>query len=313
VPAAPQKVGQKQTVPTETRGASTAVVLVRGLVALAAIAIIVLVVVQLLGIGRPQENGEVVPENDILAELPPTTSPTMEASPTLLVIVAASPGPQSAYTGQGLLLELTMTQRAWMRISADNIEQFVGLARPGQQFQIRAVDNIALTSSNAEALDAIFNGQPQASYGGRGVQVDITYTSEGIAISTGADFAPTPIASDTPAPTPTDPEGALIAQLTPSASPGPSPTASDTPTQTLTPSITYTPSSTFTPSNTPTITQTPSSTLTPSNTPTATPLPSDTPTPTTTLTPTSTLSPTPSAVLPLRQTPVNATPTKPGG
>lgn len=295
---------------------STLTLLLRLVVALAAVAVIAFVVLQLLPLGELTNadlNATQV-ASDILAALPPTVPPDLQPTPTLLVIATeVATVPASAYTGQGLLLEIDMTQRAWMRISADGIEQFVGLARPGQRFEIRAVDNITLLSSNAEALDALFNGQPQPLYGGRGQRVDITYRADGVQIVTGPGFAPTPIVSSTPLPTPTDSAGTLTALLTPSDTPGPSPTPSSTFTASSTPTQTLTPSSTFTPSSTPTITLTPSATFTASSTPSATPVPSDTPIPTSTFTPSATPTPSPTVPLPPRVTPFGATPGKTGG
>jgi hypothetical protein len=141
--------------------------------------------------------------------------------------------------------------------------------------KIRAVDNILLLSSNAEALDAIFNGQERAvwrAWTARGYHLSRRWRPGG----DGPGF--TPVVGGAPLPTPTNSAGTLIAQGSPSDTPGPSPTPSDTPTQT------YTPSNTYTPSSTPTITPTPSATLTPSNTPTITLTPSGAPVPTSTVT-----------------------------
>ncbi len=310
------------------RGTSPIVWILRALVAIAAVAIIVLVIIQLIPLdqlisGSPTEQAN----SDILAQLPPTASAAQVASPTLLFLPTAT-GAVSNYTGEGLLLELTITQRAWLQIAADNIQQFSGLTRPGEQMTIRALDNITLSSSNAEALEAIFNGQVQPVFGARGQRVDLVFSAGGVQISTGPGFAPTPVESVTPLPTPTDPAGALIAALTPSATIGPSPTPSNTftpsntPTDTLTPSATFTPSNTFTitstPTDTPTDAPTATSTLPPTNTPvpSTTIVPSDTPLPTATQTPSATPTPTqtmtssPTPNLPPRFTPANATPTK---
>jgi hypothetical protein len=186
------------------------------------------------------------------------------------------------------------------------LQQFQGLARPGERLQYSAQDNIILTASNAEGLDVIFNGQRQPTLGGRGQRVDVTFRFSGVEISTGPGFAPSPEVSNTPLPTPTDPQGTLLAELTPSSTPGPSPTFSDTPTPSDTPTETLTPSSTFTPSDTPSQTALPSSTFT------ASPLPSDTPLPSATFTPSITHTPSPTAILPPRVPAVEPTPTKEG-
>lgn len=311
------------TMDARESGGSRAVPILRLIVALVAIAVLVFVATQtlplddLLGGGEASANlPTALP--DILGAVPPTATLELVLSPTIVPLPteAGSQPASSNFTGEGLLLELTVTGRAWMTLSADGVQQFQGLARIGQQFAVRAVDNITLMSSSAEALDAIFNGQPQGSFGGRGQRVDVVFRATGVQISTGPGFEATAIASDTPQPTPTDPSGAIIAMLTPSATIGPSPTASDTFTPSPTPTETYTPSITPTPSDTPTQTNTPqptgtaTSTLTPSNTPTTTLTPTNTLPPTNTVPPSPTLSPTPSPNLPPRATPANATPTK---
>jgi transcriptional regulator with XRE-family HTH domain len=313
--------GTPSTEPRD-RGASRGVVLLRGVVALAAIAVLLFVASQTLPLGDllgggDESAGLPTPLPDILAAVPPTATLELIVSPTIVPLpTESSPAPSSNFTGEGLLLEIDVASRAWMTVTADGVQQFQGLARVGQQFAVRAVDNITVMSSSADALRAIFNGQPQGSFGARGQRVDVTFRASGVQISTGPGFDPTAIASDTPQPTPTDPGGTIIAMLTPSATLGPSPTPSNTftpshtPTETYTPSITPTPSDTPTQTNTPLPTGTPTNTLTPSNTPTVTPTATNTLPPTSTLPPTATLSPTPSPNLPPRATPADATPTK---
>lgn len=281
--------------------------LVRVLVSLAALSVIVFVIIQLIGpsLENAQQSTEEAP-NDILGQVPPpmvtaTIGPT--ATPLPLPTV---PQTQTNYAGEGLLIEIEMTQRSWLSISTDGVQQFEGLARPGERLQYSAQDNITLTASNAEGLNVIFNGQRQPTLGNRGQRVDVVFRFGGVEISSGPGFAPTPIASDTPLPTPTDPQGTLLAELTPSSTPGPSPTFSDTPTPSDTPTETLTPSMTFTPSDTPTETPLPSNTFT------ASPLPSDTPTPTATFTPSITPTPSPTAILPPRVPAIEPTPTKEG-
>jgi hypothetical protein len=284
--------------------------LVRMLVALAALSVIIFVAVQLIGPNFSVSETSSTPSN-ILGQLPPTLTVTLGASATPLPLPTV-PQTQTNYAGQGLLVEIEMVQRAWLSISADGVQQYEGIARPGEQMQYSALDNITMTTSSGEALNVIYNGQRQPTLGARGQRVDVVFRMSGVEISTGPGFAPTPIESNTPLPTPTDPQGTLIAQQTPSATEGPSPTASNTPTITNTPTVTFTPSLTFTPSETPTITQTPSNTVPPTNTFTASPPPSDTPLPTATYTPSITPTPSPTAILPPREPAVEPSPTKEG-
>jgi hypothetical protein len=256
--------------------------IVRSLVALASIAVIAFVVYQL--IGQTSQPAETDPAGDsILAQLPPThTSPPFPTSTPPVPIFATAATPVQDFSG--VLVSITMAQRAWLRISSDGVQRYAGLARPGEQLpDIAAQDNVTVTSSNAEALRVIYNGKAQPIFGGRGQRVDIVFTPTDVQVSSGPGFEPTPEASPTPPPTSNINVAATIAALTPSATPGPSPTPTNTPTYT------------------PTITLTPSITPTPSDTPTAT------------LTPTITPTPSPTAILPPRVTQEGLPPTKPAG
>lgn len=276
--------------------------LFRLLIAGAALAVIVFVIVQLV---QPRGGGVDPIAEDIIGQLPPTLTYTSQPTFTPAATVITVQQDQSpTFSGSGIQVLIEMQGRSWMRIVVDGVEQFIGIAREGERYEYQGSQSIIVNAASADALQVTYNGQRQGSLGMRGQRVDLTFDGGTIQISSGPGYAPTAIASNTPLPTPTDPAGALIAQLTPTDTPGPSPTPSDTYTpsptytDTLTPSQTYTPSETFTP------TLTPSQTLTPSNTPTNTLTPSITPIPTNTLTPS------PTAIVPVRQVAPDATPTK---
>ncbi len=312
-PVAPRKITDTNpTLPPVTigaaggrRGGGLLNTLVMLLVAAAAVALIVFVAVQLIG-QPPDADLPGVADRDILNQLPPsptyTAMPTLAAGPTPTPLSLAA-APQN-YDGRGVLVTINLGQRSWLRVVTDGIEQYSGVARPGDRLEYRANDSILLTASNAAALGVTYNGQAQGVFGGRGQKVDVTFTMSGMQISSGPGFEPTSEFTSTPPPTSAIDVQGMIAALTPTNTPGPSPTPSDTPTATLTPSITPTPS------DTPTATLTPSNTAPPTNTlpPTNTPLP--TATPTATRTP---LPPTPTAVLPPRVTQEGLPPTKPAG
>lgn len=299
------------------------------IVSLAAVAIIIFVTVELIN----SEGGDVTLDESLqrgfIADLPPTI--TFTPSPTYTPIgVTSTPSNRLQYSGTGVLASIQINQRTWIRITVDAIEKYASIAEPGVLLEYTAIGEITISASNAMALDVIWNGQQQRPFGGRGQRVDITFTADNVDYSTGLGFAPSPVFSPTAQPLPTSIAATLLAQLTPSNTPGPSPTStntltpSNTPTITNTPTATLTPSITLTPSNTPTTTLTPSITLTPSDTPTPSHTPTNTATPTTTFTPTLTLTPTetltpsitptPSqtAILPPRVTQEGLTPTKDG-
>ena len=75
----------------------------------------------------------------------------------------------------------------------DGAELFTGLIRPGElTLEYRAINEIILSSSNAEALAVTYNGVPQPVYGGRGQAVEILYRPNGsVTVDAGAAVAPT--------------------------------------------------------------------------------------------------------------------------
>jgi hypothetical protein len=268
------------------------------LVAVAAVAIIGFVLIQLLA----QPENTIQQQRDILGQLPSTATFTAAPSFTPRVIVSEIPNVQQDFSGTGVAVTIETTERTWMRVLTDGNQQIARLVLPNETLEYRARQEILLTASNADALNIVYNGNQQGSFGGRGQAVDITFTTENLRISTGPGFDPTSEFTATALPTSDQLVATLIAAQTPSATPGPSPT----PTITNTPTITQTPSDTPTATDTPTITPTPSDTATATNTPTITP------TPTITQTPSDTPTPTVTAILPPRVPLLTPTPTKDG-
>lgn len=254
-------------------------------VSLAAIAIIVFVTSELID---SEVDDALLGESlkpEFIADMPP--SATFTASPAFTPPTAtATPSNRAGYSGSGVLASIQINQRTWIRISADAVEQFVGVAAPDTLLEYAAISEIAVTASNAMALDIIWNGQQQGLFGGRGQQVDIRFTVDEINYSVGAGAAPSPALS--PTPRPSDAAATLLAQFTSTGTvrPSPPPTAAFTsgPTATSTPTIAPTPSDTATSAATATVTDTATITLTPSST----------------------------AILPPRVTQANLTPTKEG-
>ncbi len=307
-------------------------VLVRLLVAAAAIAVIAFVAIQIF----QQQNAPILPppaSNDILNQLP--ASPTDTPAPTLTTVSLLPtllPEAQTAggFNGQGVMVVVEATQRTWLQVTTDGVQQYAGIATPGTRIEIPAKQTVVLSASNAAALSVTWNGQKQRAFGGRGQKVDITFTATDVNVVSGPAIEPTSPYTATPLPTDSVNVQASIQELTPSNTPGPSPTPSDTPPPTETPTITLTPSDTPTITLTPTITPSPSLTrpptmtpipsLTPSetasptltHTPTATSSPTATRTPTLTPSATITLTPSQTAILPPRVPLVSPTPTKNG-
>jgi transcriptional regulator with XRE-family HTH domain len=263
------------------RGAGVLTLLLRLLVAVGALAIIGFVGVQ---IWQSTPTGIVATGDDNPFAQGPTV-PTFTLAPTATRTLPTSTAQsiRQTFGGQGVLVTLTMRQRTWLLVTVDQAQRFSGIARPGEILEYSGISNITVRASNAEALDVIYNGQQQQPFGNRGQQVDVTFTTTGLEIRAGQEAA-----VPAPAATAANDVGTLIAQQTPSPTPGPSPT----PTETLPP------------------TETPL----PSATPSVTPLPSATPTFTATPPPTATAGPSPTAtaILPPRAAASSPTPTKSG-
>lgn len=274
-------------------------IVILGGVALAVIAFVTLQLVQ---------NNEVFdnPESDTTGGIIGQRPPTLTSTPRVTQIPSATATlvdrtPQN-YTGQAILVTIEFRQRTWLDFTVDGNLIYAGLVRPNEiVLEYEANNEIIVHASNAAALVVTYNGQSQASFGARGQRVDITFRpNDQVEVRTGPGFdTGTTEFTATPPDTPTPIAGTLLAELTPSVTPGPSPTPSDTPIPSDTPEATATPTSTPTETDTPTITPTPSDTLTPSVTPTET------------LTPTITFTPSETAIVPLRITPTPAQADKP--
>jgi len=312
-PTAPRRITDTQpSLPTvsladnrERRGRSLLSTLLILVVTLASLGIIIFITVELI---RTPEDGVSIGSGRVgLLGIPPTATATITRTPTPFLASPTPPAGNTEFTGDGVLVNIELTQRTWLQILVDGEERFAGLVTAGAILEYQAFNNVEVIASNARALDITHNGEQQRSFGGRGQSVDLVFRRDGVEMIAGGNFEPTPEQSPTPPPSATPLAATLLAELTPTDTPGPTLTPSDTPTITLTPSITPTPS------DTPTVTNTPTITPTPSDTPTATNTPLPTNTPTSTPTPTQTFTPSPTAVLPPRVTQEGLPPTKPGG
>lgn len=246
------------------------------LIALAAVAAIAFIALQLVQTDLTPPPQEIASEIAGLPPQPPTFTPAPTFTPFAFATENGFAELTQNFSGQGVMVTMRLEQRTWLRVAVDGVERYLGIALAGQQLEYIGTEIIEMRASNARALNVIWNGQPQRSFGARGQRVDITFTPLRVDIVTGEGFAPTPIFSPTPQPTATSADvQALIEAQTPSPTatlsptPGPSPTASDTPTITPIPTDTPLPSPTLPPTST----FTPSPTVGPTDTPTFTPQP----------------------------------------
>ncbi len=152
------------------------------IVGVGAVAVIILVTNQLVGLPLPGLGGTVSQNatpsptsSDVTAQLPtltvtPTTIPLSAGTATLI------PRSPQNYQEEALLVTVEFHQRAWVRIQTDGTEVFAGLVAPRELIAEYAAEReIVVDASNAAALLVTYNGQPQNSYGPRGQGVRITY------------------------------------------------------------------------------------------------------------------------------------------
>ena len=117
-------------------------------------------------------------------------------------------------------------QRAYMKITVDGVEEFVGRVVPGNVYSYSGDTKITLLTGNAAALQVYYNQQDLGVLGLMGQLASLEFTRDQMVTPTPR-FSPTP--TSTPLPT-------LTAQ--PTATPQPSPTV---PTATITPQRTINP------------------------------------------------------------------------
>ncbi len=249
---------------------------------------------------------------DLVSILP--TVPSLTPSATFLPSPTPLPGARMVAGATPItdrvVLDVSVVQRTYLRVTVDGVEIFSGLVRPGTQLQYQAQQTLRLEASNGAGLEVIFNNLPIGPLGLRGEAVDTTFTPD-LVLTPTPDLAPTatftppvtPILDTTFATVEGTPDPALSGKagqgagelptplplpdaardvsggvtLTPAPA-GPSPTLpAPGGIPTILPSVTPTP--TATPSPTLTFTVTPSPTLTPSPTPILPPRLTSTPVP----------------------------------
>ncbi len=207
----------------------------------AALAIIAYVTVELVGI----EN--IISPGPATTATVPTATLTEAPAPRDTIAIAPTASGRAQYSGSGILVSILLTQRSWLSVHVDGLEQFSGIAAPDTLLEYNAVSEVKLAAANAMALDMIWNGQAQGQIGGRGQRADIRFTGSEAIVELGPAGAPTPA----------PPSEESATEAPPAVTQGPSPK----PTETLIPSQTPPPSMTFTPW--PTITPLPTATPTP--------------------------------------------------
>ena len=125
---------------------------------------------------------------------PASVAPIGTASPSPLFGGGASPLDR-------VLLNITVTQRTWARITVDGTVAFEGQLIPGSVVQYQGVTSVVLRAGNAAGLSVNYNGQDLGPLGREGEVVERTFTTSG-QITPTPTLTPTPTNTFVPSPTP---------------------------------------------------------------------------------------------------------------
>ncbi|MCB9458933.1 MAG: DUF4115 domain-containing protein [Anaerolineaceae bacterium] len=172
-------------------------------VGLAALMVVIFIGAQLLTLAPISATPE--PTTEVVSA-PGTPTATYTATWTPLPPLEETL-PESNFFSTGVVVEIELLQRSWMRIIADGVEQFSGIATTGEAYRSEANQEIQLSVANAAAVRVTYNGSELQPLGVRGQQVEITFTpSEMTMDASNAGLQPTqtPAADTSVDVTPTD-------------------------------------------------------------------------------------------------------------
>ncbi|MDQ7024851.1 MAG: helix-turn-helix domain-containing protein [Anaerolineae bacterium] len=91
----------------------------------------------------------------------------------------------------GLAIRMEMTQRSWVRIVADDIEQVASILEPNEVVEFDANNTVQITIGNAAAVRLTVNNQEQAPFGSRGQEAIVSISTSGISITLTGEVSPT--------------------------------------------------------------------------------------------------------------------------
>ncbi len=164
------------------------------LVSVAALAVIIYVLADTLELGQFSDSSALVPtipagEMTITS----TNTPTITPRATILTDTPSA----SSFNIDGVQVVVEINQRSWVRILADDAEQYIGFLEPGYSATYSGNNSVAITAANAAALDITYNGVSQDPFGVRGQQVELIFTLSGIDVTQGeGGLLPTEMSTD---------------------------------------------------------------------------------------------------------------------
>lgn len=155
--------------------------LVQGLVGLAALLVVVYISVQLLNL-QPVDATPEAPTEVAAVAGPPTETytPTWTPMPAVEDSQIVDTTTNNDFFASGVSIEIELLQRSWMRVIADGVEQFSGIATAGETFRSEASQQIELSVANAAAVMINFNGRELEPLGVRGQQVNVVFSPSGV-------------------------------------------------------------------------------------------------------------------------------------
>jgi hypothetical protein len=175
------------------------------MVSLAALSVIIFVLVSMLR----QPLTPVEPTAFTTSQPLDETTLTATFMPTSTSLAATTTLDFAGQGFVGLAVRMELVQRSWVRIVADDVEQYSGMLEPNSVMEFDANNVVQITAANAIAVRLTVNGQEQPSFGSRGQQANVSITSAGISIALEGEVSPTPsltpVPTNTPLPTPTIP------------------------------------------------------------------------------------------------------------
>ncbi len=114
----------------------------------------------------------------------PTSTDVPSSTPTSIPTSAAPTDTPAPSTSAGVEVELSIVEYAWLRVTVDGEEAFVGSLEAGTTRTWRGRESIALRCGNGGGVEATVNGESLGLLGERGQVVDIEWLAE--------EAAPTP-------------------------------------------------------------------------------------------------------------------------
>lgn len=114
----------------------------------------------------------------IPAEVLTQAAPSLTPVPSITALPSPSPD-LNAPTADEVAMQLTITQRTWLRVTVDAIIPFEGVAAPGTILQYRG-RQINVRAANGAGVQAVVNSIDFGILGARGQIIDQTFTPDNL-------------------------------------------------------------------------------------------------------------------------------------